>query len=97
MKLKFKEKKIESGHLDTYFWPPGCSDICSKNFNIMIFLDAIIIITVELCMMVVLIELYPFTPFLVTVTLFQGHKGNKKNVVLLGKFSHNPLKCVIVK
>ena len=51
--------------------------ICGKNFNIVIFLDAINMINVKLCMMVVLIEFFPFIPLSVTLNVFQGHSSVK--------------------
>ena len=45
-----------------------------ENFNIGIFLDAINLINVRLCMMVLLIELYLFIPHSVTLTIFQDIK-----------------------
>ena len=45
------------------------------NFNIAIFLDTLNVINVKLCLMVELIELYPFIPFLVTLIVSQGHRA----------------------
>ena len=44
-----------------------------KNFNVAIFSDTINVISAKLCMGVVLIELCPFIPLSVTLTVFQGH------------------------
>ena len=52
--------------------------ICAKNFNIAIFSDTINMINVRHCMMVSLIELYPFIPLLVTLIVFQGHSSVKQ-------------------
>ena len=41
---------------------PGRLSACGEKFNVAIFSDIIIMINVKLCMMVVLIELYPFVP-----------------------------------
>ena len=49
--------------------------LCGKNFNVAIFSDTIIMINVKLCMMVVLIELYPFIPLSATSIVFQGHSS----------------------
>ena len=46
--------------------------IFGKNFNVAVFLNTLKY-DVTLCIIVVLIELYPFTPFSVTVIIFQGH------------------------
>ena len=43
------------------------TSIRGKNLNIVIFLNTINMINVKLCMMIVLIELYPFIPLSVTV------------------------------
>ena len=45
------------------------------NFNIGIYSDTLTVINVKLCMMVLLIELYLFIPFSVTLTIFQGHSN----------------------
>ena len=47
----------------------------SKNFNIDIFSDAINVINVKLCMMVLLIELFLFPSFSETLTIFQSHRS----------------------
>ena len=44
--------------------------VCSKNFNIAIFSDSINMINVKLCMMVVLVELYPLIPLSVSLIVF---------------------------
>ena len=49
--------------------------LCGKNMNVAIFSDTMNIIKVKVCMMVVLIELYPFIPPLMTLTIFQGHRS----------------------
>ena len=49
-----------------------------KNFNLAIFSDAIHVINVKLCMMVILIEFYPFIPLSVTLIVFQGHSSVKE-------------------
>ena len=64
-----------------------------KNRNVAIFSDNINVINVKLCMILLLIELYPFVPLSVTLAIFQGQmkKGNvvkvkqflNKNLVLL--------------
>ena len=46
-----------------------------KDFNITIFLDTINVINVKVCIMVELIELYPFIPLSVTLIVFQGHRS----------------------
>ena len=58
--------------------PAGQLTICGKNFNFVIFSDTINMINVKLCMMVVLIELYPFIPLSVTLIVFQGHSNVKQ-------------------
>ena len=53
--------------------------ICGKNFNVAIFSDAMNIIYVKLCMMVVLNELYTFIPFSVILIVFiQGYSTVKQ-------------------
>ena len=54
-------------------WLASLLSICGKNFNVVIFLDAVNIINVKLWIIVVLIELYPFIPLSVTLIIFQGH------------------------
>ena len=49
-------------------WQPSILKWKKLN-NDVIFLDTINMINVKLCMMVVLIELYPFIPILVTLTV----------------------------
>ena len=51
--------------------PAGCVSIGSKDFNVAIFSDTINMINVKLGSTVVLIDLLPFIPFLVTLTVFQ--------------------------
>ena len=48
-----------------------------ENFNVGIYSDTIKVINVNLCMMVLLIELYLFIPLSVTLTIFQGHSNVK--------------------
>ena len=45
----------------------------ARTFNVVIFSDTINMINVKLCMMVVLIELYPSIPLSVTLVVFQGY------------------------
>ena len=42
-----------------------------------ILLDAVNVVSVKLCLMVMLIELYPFMPLSVTLAVFQSHSGVK--------------------
>ena len=49
-----------------------------KYFNIGIYSDTMYVINVEVCMMVLLIELYLFIPLSVTLTIFQGHNSVKE-------------------
>ena len=49
--------------------------VCGKNCHVAMFADAKNIISVKLCMMVVLIELYPSIPLSVTWIVFQGHSS----------------------
>ena len=51
--------------------------ICGRNFNVGIFWDTIIVINVRQCMIVVLIELYPFIALSITLVVFQGHNNVK--------------------
>ena len=53
----------------------GPSKTMGKNFNIAICINTINMINVKLGMVVVLIELYPFMPFSVTLIVCQGHSG----------------------
>ena len=53
--------------------PAGRVSVCGKNLNFASFSDTINMINVQLCVMVVLIELYPFIPLSVTLIIFQGH------------------------
>ena len=45
------------------------TSVCGKNFNVAIFLDTVYMLNVKLCMIIVVIELYPFIPLPVTLTL----------------------------
>ena len=47
--------------------------VCGKIFNVGIFSDTVNKVNVNFCMMVVLIELYPFIPLSVTLIVYQGH------------------------
>ena len=47
----------------------------AENFNAEIYTDYINVIKLKLFMMVPLIELYLFTPLLLTLTIFQGHSN----------------------
>ena len=51
--------------------------VCGKNFNVAIFSDTINTINVKLCMVVVVIEHYPFIPLSVTLCAFQDHSSVK--------------------
>ena len=53
--------------------PAGRVSAFGKNFNIVIFSNTINMITVKVCMMVVLIELYLLIPLSLTLIIFQGH------------------------
>ena len=57
--------------------PDGVS-VCGKNFNVAIFSDTINMINVKLCMMVVLIEFYPFILLPVTFVVFQSRSTVKQ-------------------
>ena len=46
-----------------------------ENFNVAVFSDAINVINVELCMMVLLIEHDIFMSLSVALTIFQGHSN----------------------
>ena len=46
-----------------------------ENFNIRIYSDTINVVNVELCMMVLLIELYLFIPLSVALAILQGHSN----------------------
>ena len=75
----------------------GQVSIAGKNFNVVIFLDTTIMINVKLCTMAVFIELYPFIPLSVSMTVFQGHSSVKQ--VELKILCSNLIKlklCVIV-
>ena len=50
-----------------------------ENFNFGIYSDIIIVVNVNLCMMVLLIEVYLFIPLSVTLTIFQGHSNVKQS------------------
>ena len=52
--------------------PAGRVSVCGKNINVAIFSDTVNMIKDKLCVMVVLIELYPFIPLSVTLIVFQG-------------------------
>ena len=54
--------------------PAGRLYVCDKNFNVAIFLDTIYITNAKLCMIVLLIELYPFIPLSVTLIVIQSHR-----------------------
>ena len=53
----------------------GQMSMSVRNFNVVIFIDAINMINVKLYMMAVLTELYLFIPLSVTLVLFQGHNS----------------------
>ena len=48
-----------------------------KNFNTGIYTDTINVVNVKPCMMVLLMELYLFLAFSVTLTIYQGHSNVK--------------------
>ena len=56
--------------------PGGQVSVYGKNFNVANFSDTMI--DVKLCIMIVLIKLYPFVPLTVTVIGFQGHSSVKQ-------------------
>ena len=56
----------------------GQLSVYGKNFTIVIFSDTINMMNVKLCMMVVLVELYPFIPLSVTLTVFPNHINVKQ-------------------
>ena len=58
--------------------PAGHMSVHGKNLNVAIFSDILKIINVKLCMVVVLIEHYPFIPLSVTLIVFQGHSSVKQ-------------------
>ena len=51
----------------------GRVTVGDKNFNVAIFSNTVNMINVKLCMMVMLIKLYPFIPLSLSLTIFQGH------------------------
>ena len=53
----------------------GQQIVCGKSCNVAIFLDSMNMMNVKFCMMVVLIEHYPFIPLSVTLIAFQGHSS----------------------
>ena len=55
-----------------------CPSVCVKNFNDAIFSDIINMINLKFCMMIVLIELYPFILLSVTLIVFEGHSRVKQ-------------------
>ena len=55
----------------------GRVSVLGENFNIVVFSDNINMINVKFCMLVVLIESYPFIPLSVTLIVFQGHSSVK--------------------
>ena len=58
--------------------PAGRLSVCGKNFNVCnFFFDALNMINGKLCMMLVLIKLYPLIPLSVTLVVFQGHSSVK--------------------
>ena len=69
--------------------------VCGKNFERCIFSRTLNLINIKLCMMVVLIELYPFIPLSVPLILFYGHSS----VRYFEMFCAHPIKlrlCSIV-
>ena len=46
-----------------------------QNFNVVIFSDAINVVSFKLCMMILLTELYLFMPHSVILIIFQGLKS----------------------
>ena len=69
--------------------PAGQLSECGKNLNIAIFCDTINIINVKFCMMIVLIELYPFIPLSATFIAFEVHSNVKTVLTKNGKFLSN--------
>ena len=68
-----------------------------KNCNVAFFLDAINMMTVKLCIVVVPIELCPSIPLSVTLIVFQGHSSVEQFLIKIVCF--NPIKlkhCMIV-
>ena len=62
--------------------PAGQVSVCGKKFNITIFSDPVNMIPkVKLCVMVELIELFPFIPLSVTLIVCQGHSSVKQFVL----------------
>ena len=55
------------------------------NLIVAVFLDTVTVFSVKLCLMEVLIELYPFTPLSMTLTLFQGNSGINSGVIFEGE------------
>ena len=58
--------------------PSDQFSVCGKNFNVAIFSDTLNMINVRLCMIIVLIEFYPFIPLSATLILFQDHSSVKQ-------------------
>ena len=52
--------------------------MCVKNFDVAIFSDTGNMLSVKLCLMVVLMERYPFIIPSVTLIAFQGHNNVKQ-------------------
>ena len=50
----------------------------SNTLTVGFYSDTKTVINVKLCIMVILTELYLFTPLLVTLTIFQGHSSGKQ-------------------
>ena len=68
---------VSSRDLINLFWVSYVSGLV-ENINIGIFSDTTHVINVKLCMIVLFIEPYLFTPFSVTLTIFQGHNNVKQ-------------------
>ena len=71
--------------------PAGHMSVRGKNLNVAIFSDILKIINVKLCMVVVLIEHYPFIPLSVTLIVFQGHSSVKQFLL------KNVFSCPIIR
>ena len=54
----------------------GPLSICGIHFDVGIFSDTTDVVNIKLCIMVVLIEVYPFIPLSVTLIVFQRHRAS---------------------
>ena len=89
---------VFKGNRINMFFVGQVSGLVEDFNNTGIYADAINLINVELCMVVLLIELYLFKPLSVTLTIFLGQSNVKKvQLKMLYSYSVKVNLCRIVK